>query len=121
MPLVLVVEDHQINCVVAKAMLTKRGIRSATAQNGREAVEMAAANDYSAILMDCQMPETDGYEATRLIRAGEALSSRIPIIAVTAHTMRGDRERCLAAGMDDYLSKPIQSADLDAVVQRWIA
>jgi CheY-like chemotaxis protein len=108
------------HAVLVQAMLAKRGLRSDVAHNGREAVEMAATNDYAAVLMDCQMPEIDGYQATQLIRAAEPDGSHIPIIALTAHTMRGDRERCLASGMDDYLSKPLQSANMDLVLRRWI-
>ncbi len=115
-PLVLVAEDNRINDAVATAMLGKQGVRTEIAHNGREAVEMALSHDYAAILMDCQMPELDGYEATRLIRDAER-GSHVPIIAMTAHSMTGDRERCLAAGMDDYLSKPIRADELAAVVR----
>ena len=119
---VLIVDDDAINRAVATALLGKRGFRTAIAHNGREAVEMAAAGDYAAIFMDCQMPELDGYDATRRIRTDEhehEPDRHELIIAMTAHSMRGDREKCLAAGMDDYLSKPIQGEDLDAVLQRW--
>jgi len=113
--IVLIAEDNEINDAVAAAMLGKQGLRAEIAHNGREAVEMALANDYAAILMDCQMPEIDGYEATRRIRAAER-DRHVPIIAMTAHSMRGDRERCLAAGMDDYLSKPVHAEELAAVM-----
>jgi two-component system, sensor histidine kinase and response regulator len=116
---VLVVEDNEINHAVAKALLIKLGLQSVTAHNGREAVEMAFANDYAAILMDCQMPELDGYDATRLIRAAEG-AHHVPIIALTAHSMPGDRERCLAAGMDDYLSKPVTAEQLESAIKRWL-
>jgi two-component system sensor histidine kinase/response regulator len=116
---VLIAEDDEINRAVAKALLVKRGFRTAFAHNGREAVEMVARGDYAAIFMDCQMPELDGYDATRCIR-GHERDSRGLIIAMTAHSMRGDREACLAAGMDDYLSKPIQSEELDNVLRRWL-
>ncbi|MGD0453689.1 MAG: ATP-binding protein [Solirubrobacteraceae bacterium] len=116
---VLVAEDNEINHAVAKALLSKLGLRTAIAHNGREAVEMALAKDYAAILMDCQMPELDGYEATRRIRAAEK-ARRVPIIAMTAHSMPGDRERCLAAGMDDYLSKPVRTEELDAAMSTWL-
>jgi two-component system sensor histidine kinase/response regulator len=119
-PLVLVAEDNEINDAVAKAMLGKQGLRAEIAHNGREAVEMALANDYAAILMDCQMPEIDGYEATRRIRAAER-DRHVPIIAMTAHSMSGDRERCLAAGMDDYLSKPVRADELAAVMNEQLS
>jgi two-component system, sensor histidine kinase and response regulator len=119
-PLVLVAEDNEINDAVATALLRKQGLRAVVAHNGREAVEMALANDYAAILMDCQMPELDGYEATRLIRDAErghhVRGQHVPIIAMTAHSMSGDRERCLAAGMDDYVSKPVRAEELAAVM-----
>jgi PAS domain S-box-containing protein len=118
-PLVLIAEDNDINITVAKALLEKQGLRSSVALNGREAVEMALANDYGAIFMDCQMPELDGYEATRRIRAAET-GARVPIIAMTAHSMPGDRERCLGAGMDDYISKPVRAAELETIVKRWL-
>jgi two-component system, sensor histidine kinase and response regulator len=119
-PLVLLAEDNKINRTVANALLTKHGLRTAVAHNGREAAEMALANDYAAILMDCQMPELDGYEATRRIRAEEC-GRHVPIIAMTAHSMPGDRERCLAAGMDDYLSKPVRAEQLEAIVRQWLS
>jgi two-component system, sensor histidine kinase and response regulator len=118
-PLVLIAEDNEINRAVAKALLEKQGLQVTVAHNGREAVEMALANDYAAIFMDCQMPELDGYEATRRIRAAEN-DRRVPIIAMTAHSMRGDRERCLGAGMDDYISKPVRTAELATIVTRWL-
>jgi len=118
-PLVLIAEDNEINQAVAKALLITRGVRTAIARNGREALEMVLANEYAAVLMDCQMPELDGYEATRGIREAES-GRHVPIIAMTAHSMPGDRERCLAAGMDDYLSKPVRARQLEAVIKRWL-
>jgi len=118
-PLLLIAEDNELHRAMATALLAKHGLRTAVARNGREAVEMALANTYSAILMDAAMPVLDGYEATRRIRAAEN-GHRIPIIATTAHSMPGDRERCLAAGMDDYLSKPIQAEQLETVIKRWL-
>jgi two-component system, sensor histidine kinase and response regulator len=118
-PLVLIAEDNEINQAVAKALLTRSGLLTAIAHNGREALEMALANDYAAVLMDCQMPELDGYDATRAIRDAEG-ARHVPIIAMTAHSMPGDRERCLAAGMDDYLSKPVRAGQLQAVIERWV-
>ncbi len=118
-PLVLIAEDNEVNHAVARALLIKQGLQSAVAHNGREAVEMASAGGYAAILMDCQMPELDGYEATRRIRAAEG-ARHIPIIALTAHSMPGDRDRCLAAGMDDYLSKPVRAEQLEGAMKRWL-
>jgi two-component system sensor histidine kinase/response regulator len=118
-PRVLLAEDNEINRTVAEALLAKRGLRTAIAVDGRQAVEMAGAHRYAAILMDCQMPELDGYEATQLIREAER-GHHTPIIAMTAHSMPGDRERCLAAGMDDYLAKPVRAEALDGVVERWL-
>jgi two-component system sensor histidine kinase/response regulator len=118
-PVVLVVEDNEVNRAVAKALLAKRNLRTETANNGKEALRMVQARDYAAVLMDCQMPELDGYEATRRIRQLET-DKHVPIIAMTAHSMAGDRERCLAAGMDDYLSKPVRGNELDAAIERWL-
>jgi PAS domain S-box-containing protein len=116
---VLIAEDDEINCIVTQALLTKLGLRAAVAHDGREAIEMASAHDYDAILMDCMMPEVDGWQATRQIRATED-AGHVPIIAMTALSMPGDRERCLAAGMDDYMSKPVRLSTLDAVLHRWL-
>lgn len=118
-PLVLVVEDDPVNRAVAQIILRRRGLRTEVAHDGREAVEMAGAVAYDAIFMDCKMPNMDGYEATRCIRIAER-GRRVPIIAMTAGAMSGDRERCLASGMDDYLSKPVQPEALDAGVERWL-
>jgi PAS domain S-box-containing protein len=117
--LVLLAEDNKVNCKVAQALLTALGVQTAVAHNGREAIEMAAGHDYDAIFMDCDMPDVDGFQATRQIRAAEH-DSHIPIIALTALSMPGDRERCLAAGMDDYLSKPVRRATLNTAIQRWL-
>jgi CheY-like chemotaxis protein/HPt (histidine-containing phosphotransfer) domain-containing protein len=120
-PLVLVAEDNEVNRLLAVRMLERRGYRVGLAANGREAVDAVAAGEYALVLMDCQMPELDGYEATRAIRAGEAERGkpRTPIVAMTANSMRGDRERCLAAGMDDYLAKPLDADAFDASLERW--
>jgi CheY-like chemotaxis protein len=118
---VLVAEDNEVNRLVITAMLERRGIAPAVAGDGREALAMLAAGDYDLALVDCQMPELDGYETTAAIRAGEAPGGRrLPIVAMTANAMRGDRERCLAAGMDDYLAKPLRADELDGVLQRWL-
>ncbi len=118
-PSVLIAEDSEINRIVVLALLAKLGLHAAVAQNGREVIEMAAGHEYDAILMDCLMPEVDGFQATRQIRESED-ARHVPIIAMTALSMPGDRERCLAAGMDDYLSKPIRRAALDAAMHRWL-
>jgi two-component system sensor histidine kinase/response regulator len=117
--LVLTAEDNEINRTVTRALLAKLGLRTAMAHNGREAVEMAKKNSYAAILMDCQMPELDGFQATRQIREAEN-GRRVPIIAMTALTMPGDHQSCLDAGMDDYLSKPVRTEELERAIQRWL-
>ncbi|CUQ67220.1 response regulator [Candidatus Nitrospira inopinata] len=133
-PSLLIVEDNEINQKLAARMAEKLGYRASIASNGREAIEALAKADYDAILMDCQMPVLDGFETTRMIREREAALAagetrkaiegqsprHIPIIAVTANAMKGDREQCLAAGMDDYLAKPIQLETLRSVLERWV-
>jgi PAS domain S-box-containing protein len=114
---VLLAEDNEISCVVAEALLKKLGLQTTVAHDGREVVELAGAHHYDAILMDCMMPEVDGLQATRQIRAAEG-AHRVPIIAMTALAMPGDRERCLAAGMDDYISKPVRLPALEAAINR---
>ena len=116
----LLVEDDRINQRVAVTMLTKMGYSVVVAQNGREAVELGTRAQFAAVLMDCQMPELDGYEATRELRRHEPAGSRTPIIAMTAHSMTTDRTKCLNAGMDDYISKPVRPAELQAVLARWL-
>ena len=117
---VLVVEDNIVNQKLALRMLEKRGCRVDIAANGREAVNASARMAYDCIFMDCQMPEMDGFEATAAIRAHEVQTgNHVPIIAMTANAMQGDRERCLEAGMDDYISKPVRSEALEAVLQKW--
>ncbi|MEP7016260.1 MAG: ATP-binding protein, partial [Verrucomicrobiota bacterium] len=115
---ILLVEDNVINRAVATAFLQKSGHTLVHAGNGREAVEAAANEYFDAILMDVQLPEMDGLEATRRIRESEqATGRRTPIIAMTAHAMAGDRERCLASGMDGYLSKPLEKGALTAILK----
>jgi CheY-like chemotaxis protein len=112
-------EDNAINQKVGKLILQRAGFHIDLVGDGNEAVEAHRANPYDVILMDCQMPAMDGFEASRQIRL---LQQRQPvIIAVTANALVGERERCLRAGMDDYLSKPFQAEQLIAVVQKWIA
>jgi len=117
---VLVVEDNIVNQRVAVRMFQKLGCRTDVAANGVEAVSMVRGFPYDLVVMDCQMPEMDGYEATGMIRRmEEGEDSRIPIIAMTANAMAGDRERCLETGMDDYVSKPIRLDDLRRLLDRW--
>jgi len=115
---VLLAEDNEVNQMIASRMLEKRGCRVDIAADGREAVRMVGEHDYAAVFMDCQMPGLDGYQATRVIREREAGGSRLPIVAMTAHSMKGDREKCIAAGMDDYVAKPIRTEELDDVLER---
>ena len=116
---ILLVEDNALNQQVALGMLGEMGHSVVIAGNGREAVDEFAKNAYHLVFMDIQMPEMDGFEATRLIRQHEQQTGvRTPIIAMTAHAMSGDREKCLAGDMDDYISKPIHSSELFAVIQR---
>ena len=119
-PLVLVVEDSPINRVVAMGVLEREGYRAHAVNDGHEALDALQTTRYDAVLMDCQMPGLDGYEATREHRRREQNSHHTPIIAMTAHAMAGDRERCLAAGMDDYITKPIRAQTLSETLQRWI-
>lgn len=130
-PRVLVAEDNLINQKLTVRMLEKLGYQSDVVENGHEVLSALERGSYVVILMDCQMPVVDGFEATRLIRQrestaqeaaapGSALERHIPIVALTANAMHGDRERCLAAGMDDYLTKPVRKEDLKGVLDRWI-
>jgi PAS domain S-box-containing protein len=115
---ILIAEDNQINQLVALKILAKLGYRADTVANGAEAVDAVADGSYDIILMDCQMPEMDGFEATRVLREK---NMQIPIIAMTANAMKGDRELCIAAGMNDYISKPVKSTELGSILERWLA
>jgi signal transduction histidine kinase/DNA-binding response OmpR family regulator len=116
---ILLAEDNEINQLMAINLLEKWGHRVVVANSGREALAALEDEPFDLVLMDVQMPEMDGFKATAAIRAREQASGRrLPIVAMTAHAIKGDRERCLAAGMDDYLSKPIQSAELFAIIER---
>jgi CheY-like chemotaxis protein len=117
---ILIVEDNPINQRVAVKLVSRLGYRADVVANGAEAIEALDRVPYPLVLMDCQMPEMDGFEATRLIRLRENSERRTVIIAMTAHAMRGDRERCIDAGMDDYLSKPIQASEVNLVLGRWL-
>jgi len=116
----LLAEDNAINQKLAVVLLQKAGYSVDAVEDGASAVKKVKAEHYNAVLMDVQMPEMDGFEATRQIRAWETqLNRHIPIIAMTAHAMAGDRERCLAAGMDDYVAKPLEPKLLFSVIDRW--
>jgi PAS domain S-box-containing protein len=117
---VLVAEDNAVNQLVIKGMLGKRGCVCDIVATGREALAALENGGYAAVLMDVQMPDIDGFEATALIRERERGHEHLPIIAMTASAMQGDRERCLRAGMDDYLTKPLRPDQLDAVLERWL-
>jgi CheY-like chemotaxis protein/HPt (histidine-containing phosphotransfer) domain-containing protein len=117
---VLLAEDHPINRKLVLRMLDKIGLDVHAVENGAQLLRALDERDFDLVLMDVQMPEVDGVEATRQIRERERGSSRrVPIVALTAHTMKGDRERFLALGMDEYLSKPIRAAELYAMVRRF--
>jgi CheY-like chemotaxis protein len=115
---VLVAEDNVVNQRVAVKMLEKLGLRADVAADGREAVDLFAMRPYDLVLMDCQMPEMDGYDATRKIRKHEPPDRHAVIIAMTAEAMAGARDDCLNAGMDDYIAKPVRLADLAAILNK---
>ena len=118
---VLLVEDNPVNQQVAQAMLAKLGIPADLANDGREAVDKVQTHEYDLVLMDCQMPVMDGYEATAEIRRlHEGRGARLPIVALTANAMQGDRQKCLEAGMDDFLSKPYTLTQLQMALARWL-
>jgi signal transduction histidine kinase/DNA-binding response OmpR family regulator len=118
---VLVVEDNEINQMVAMGMLESLGFQVTTAENGKVALDTLQENTFDLILMDCQMPEMDGYEATRRIRSNQnSHIAKIPIIALTANAMSGDAEKCFEAGMDDYLAKPFEPELFEQKLQEWV-
>lgn len=116
---VLLVEDNPVNQTVIEAMLRSLGYQVSLVGDGQQALQSFADHDYAAILMDCRLPLMDGYEATRQIRQ-QAKGRNVPIIALTANALQGDREACLTAGMNDYLAKPFKRADLQRILQRWL-
>lgn len=117
---ILVADDNAVNRMVAQRSLEKLGINPEVVENGRQAVDAYLNASYDLILMDCQMPEMDGYDATKIIRKEEGVKGLIPIIAMTANVLEGDRERCLAAGMSDYLPKPLKLEQLSDLLKDWI-
>lgn len=117
---VLVAEDNAVNRRLAIALLEKLGCRADAVRNGREAVDAVLRTTYDVVLMDCHMPELDGYQATREIRRQESDGRHTPIVALTANALRGDRERCLEAGMEDYVSKPVRIAELRTALERFV-
>jgi CheY-like chemotaxis protein len=119
---ILLVEDYEPNILVATVMLKNFGYRYEVVRNGQEAIDKFSPNKYSIILLDVQMPFMDGYETTRRIRGVEHDKSamRVPIIAMTAHALKGDREKCIASGMDDYIAKPFNPHQLQAVLIKHI-
>jgi two-component system, sensor histidine kinase len=116
---ILLVEDNPVNQSVIEAMLRSLGMEVSIAHDGLQAVEQASHQQFAAVLMDCRLPLVDGYEATRRIRLLPACG-QLPIIALTANALQGDRERCMAAGMNDYLSKPFRRTELQRILQRWL-
>jgi CheY-like chemotaxis protein len=116
----LLVEDNEVNQRVTRLLLERRGYAVEIACDGREAVEATHRTTFAAVLMDCHMPRFDGYAATMEIRQRAGPGARVPIIAMTANAGPGARERCFAAGMDDYVAKPVDTDSLDAVLRRWV-
>ncbi|WAH98137.1 response regulator [Arthrobacter sp. MMS18-M83] len=114
------VEDNEVNQLVARATVTKFGYAVDVVSDGAAAVAATSRTSYDAVLMDCHMPVMDGFDATRIIRNRDGMRNIVPIIAMTAGALDGDRERCLAAGMDDYLSKPVDAAELEATLAHWV-
>ena len=119
-PQVLVVEDNAVNQKVALGQLRMLGLEGRVASSGAEAMAALRGGGYDLVLLDCQMPDLDGYEVAKEIRRIEEGGRRIPIVAMTAYVLDGERERCIAAGMDDYLSKPVSTARLGEAMGRWM-
>ncbi len=119
---ILVVDDNATNQAVARGMLAKLGVRTGIAGNGKEALETLELLPYDLVLMDCQMPVMDGYEATQKIRdpQSKVKDRGIPVIAMTANAMQGDRDRCIEAGMDDYITKPVDPSKLHRALRQWL-
>jgi PAS domain S-box-containing protein len=118
--LVLLVEDNLVNQKVATAILRNAGCRVDTAENGKDAIQQVRKKEYDMVLMDCQMPIMDGFEATRIIRSMRGSISSIPIIAITAHAMKDDKQKCIDGGMDDYISKPVNRQALIDIINKHV-
>jgi two-component system, sensor histidine kinase and response regulator len=118
---VLIAEDNESNLIVARAHMERTGLNVTAAADGQEALDLLAKEQFDLVLMDCHMPVLDGFEATRQLRERELETGQhVPVVALTANAMQGDRERCLAVGMDDYLAKPYSGEEINAVLQRWL-
>ena len=117
---ILVVEDNEVNCRLTVEILQRKGYSVDTARTGLEAIDCISRSSYALVLMDCQMPELDGYDAALRIRTLEEEGLRVPIIAVTAHALGAERKRCLDSGMDDFLAKPFFPDQLIALVEKWL-
>jgi CheY-like chemotaxis protein len=117
----LLVEDNSINQKVAVLMLEKLGYRADIAANGLEALNAVASTRYDLVLMDCMMPKMDGFEATRRLRSIGGYAAQVPVIAMTASAFAEDRLACLAAGMTDFLSKPVRESELDSKLEHWLS
>jgi CheY-like chemotaxis protein len=116
-----VAEDNPVNQKVAARLLERLGMEVDVAADGSQALELWRRRDYDLVLLDCQMPVLDGYRTATTLRAEEERDEHVPIVALTANAMAEDRARCLNAGMDDYLAKPVRLEDLREVVERWVA
>ena len=117
---ILVAEDNHVNQMILENLLLKLDYQVSLCSNGDQAVALSGNEDFAAILMDCQMPVMDGYEATRHIRESEGCNRDVPIIAITANAMSGDRQFCLDSGMNDYLSKPVKAQQINACLLYWL-
>lgn len=119
-PRVLIVEDNKVNQLVARRMVERLGYEADVVDNGQLALDALADTTYGLVLMDCQMPVMDGYEATMEIRRREPDDQHLPIVALTAHVLDNNREQCLGVGMDDFVAKPVTNTQLKDVMDRWM-